>query len=224
MLCSSTLVAAGAVAAQEPRGAAFRLARAELEVAPGSALAAHVRARYEIEGDGNLPLLLAWFPGQTLSELRVEVNGTEVVADFTGDDRDESGAGVRRAEVSLATRGSHEIVVEYRVASSDAFAFRFPLVVPAAVPDAAARSVDLTVDLPAGSHFTGDGFPNLSASASGSRLRARMVSVPAFAQVVFTEQPTVMGFALRLEIVVILVVLVPVTAVLLRWWWREGVA
>ena len=214
--------AAGGLPLQEETEPGFRLVGAELEVTAESPIAARIRAQYEVMGDGNLALMLVWFPGQTLSEVLVEVNGSAIPIDF-GPVAVGAGAGdgVRLAGLQLAGSGPHGVSVIYRVESDAPFAYRFPLIVPHAVPDSGARSVDLSVHLPAGASFTGDSFPNLVTSGD-MQLRARMAAVPAFAHVVFADAPGLIGVALRLELVAIMIVLLSVAVVVARWWRREG--
>lgn len=202
--------------AQEAVGASLTLTGAEIDVEVASEVAARVRAAYDFSGSGPPTLMLAWFPGQTLSELRVEVNGVLLAARFsvTG------GPALRELRLPQLAGGAHHVVVEYSVAGTDGFPFRYPLAVPRAAVEGSERVVAVRVGLPADAHPSGDSFPALQPNGAGD-WSAELVGVPSFVHVVHAARLVRFGLATRLELVVILLILTPVGVLLTHWWRRE---
>ena len=64
----------GALVVASPARGEARLLGADLRIEPASATTARVHAEFTIAGADGIEWLLAWFPGQNVSELRGQVN------------------------------------------------------------------------------------------------------------------------------------------------------
>jgi len=148
-----------------------------VRVQPLGPTRALVEARFEVRGTGPLRVLITWFPGQRLEDLRAPVDGQAVAPELSGAD-----TGMGRVEISSAAAMT-VVMIAYRVTVPDGVAYRYPLPVPEATPDAATESVHLMAIVPSPTWPATAGFPRfrVAARAAGATtVRADLVAVPGF--------------------------------------------
>ena len=221
---SVACTAAGQEVERPPAAAAPALEVATLTVHISTPERARVEADYLLTGSGTGELMFTWFPGQTLSELNVQVNGERHPVVPPGELR----SAIWRLPLRLSEAGPHRLHVDYVVRVSETFRHRFPLPVPTAAAAAAARPVEIRVLLPTNTFFDGDSFPRLAVGPSdsgGEILRAQLVAVPSFVHVSFSTQPAgMLSFSARLELLAAgALALLPIAWVVLRRW-RRGLS
>ncbi len=183
-LAPGNAAVAGAIGQEDVADAAL-LRRAEVRLELLDATRARIDATFELASVAPTPILITWFPGQTLDQIVVVADGVAVEPVLS----DRQGA-IRVLELP----GSPSIVnVRYRVSVDGAYAYRFPLPVPSIPADPAADSVVLWARLPEGAEYDSNSFPHFLVRQDDAMLRADLVAVPGFVHLVFGASPAVEG-------------------------------
>lgn len=180
---------------------------------------ARITIELAVAAERSVELTLATFPDSAAPP--------EVLLRQEGDARALPLAGGEGQVVRLSYRprsGVGPASLSYLVQAPDRYAYRFPLLVPTASPDADGAAIAIQVTLPPGARFSGDGFPKLAVSEErGGRevLRGRAAAMPGFVHVVFSDRRPWIARHHLIEIVALLVVAVPAIG-MLRSWRRRG--
>lgn len=150
-----------ALAPAPAQGPAAELGAARIRIQVESPATALVTAELEFVGDGEVRVMVAWFPGQSIEGLALEGDGPQRWL------RLPAGQGMQR--------------LQYRVRQQDAL-FRVPLPVPRVPPVRDGLPVSIELSLPAGATPRAGSLPRL-ASPAGSGApswTAQLPGVPAF--------------------------------------------
>lgn len=125
------------------------------------------------------------FPDHEVTDLSVWVNGESVEPEMNRESRHDA----LTVPVTALDDGSVTVEMEYVVAGPTG-ELRVPLWAPEFTTSGDDRAIEITVELPPGTHVQGTVFPAVDSRADGDRLlEYRLFHVPGFVSVPYGEEP-----------------------------------